>query len=177
MYQQRLSSLRDYILQQNPYLNDGYLNAIMTDDGVLVPANGELFNVFPNDTLGDYFYIRDTKSVNFVPDPNGAFDDCTRSFRRNGQHIIMVSVRDADPDLLSENVLTSLSGFSPDEIVLNSIISENTQVVMQELGESQKQEIEKSLANLSNQTLVAITFTLSVPFVPVKCITNPCKQC
>lgn len=176
MYQQRLNSLRDYILEKNAYLNSGYVNAILTEDGVLAPANGELISVFPADYLGNYFYIRDTQKASFVPD-QAYINDCQRGFRRNGQYTILVAVVDADADLLSSNILTSLLDFSSEEISLNSIVADQTQVIMQELGKSQKADIEKALRNIDGQTLIAITFTMSVSFQPVKCITTPCKKC
>lgn len=183
MWQQQLNRLKAFILQHNPYFKNGYHNAWIDPKGhVVVPIlkDGEFLPVMPNDTLGDYFYLRLPQQFSLGESIAFTINDCEKGIVASGQLTLIAYVHDADPDLLIDNLLNTILQYDNQLVGVNSFITQPELVVMQELAKMDKKELMKALQNIpDNVSIVSLVFTLRTPFQYKKlsCITKPCKEC
>lgn len=173
MLKNDLERLRDYILQYNTYFSNGYSDAFQNHKGIVVDGKA----IFPNDTLGDYFYLRQDGSVKFREDRTVAISDCHVGMVARSSVVLVAAVKDASEDRLLSNLTNTLLAFNGD-IVLTDALFNKEAVLLQEMRGADKEAVEAGLQRLQmSQTLVSVRFDLSKPLNTQKpnCNSNPCK--
>ena len=171
-----LKQLKEFILSKNTYLTKGYDSAYVDSEGNI---NDGKEAIFPDDQLGNYFYLRLPKNITFNYDNNFKVNDCDRPLVTNTQVILVCCMRDADPDLLMGNLLSTVQKFDP-LITIQSGILKSEEVVTQELSKIKKENLQAAFQRLdANYTIISITFMMSAgfQFSKLTCLTNPCKSC
>lgn len=168
-----LTDITNFILQYNTYFDRGYSNGYAAINGI---HDGEQV-VFPNDTLGDYFYLRPNQPMSITVSERDRVSDCSVPMALSASVIIVASVKNADPVLLVNNLANTLSRFG---CPVNSVTIQPEEVVQQELGRMGQDDIAATLARLQrSNTLVSLTFTARqlLPVIKLDCLPNPCSAC
>jgi hypothetical protein len=174
MLLQQLKALRDFILQYNTYFTEGYY------DVTLDPVIGYVHDrmpVFPADNLGDYFYLRLPDNMTFSTAPQY---NVTEDFNPAGpvmKTVLVASVRNGDPDILLNNLLTTIGRYEDAFIQLISASNQKAVIIVQELAKLKPDTVEEALKRADmSATLATITFNISNPFLEqeLTCIKNPC---
>lgn len=172
--QSTLTAIKDFVLQYNPYFSAGYSDVYMDETKGYI-ANDKV--IFPNDNLGNYFYLRLPHDVGFDYTPASRVDDCSNTPNPTGDVTIVAIVKDANPDKLIQNLLNTISGYNA-TVRLKGAKYNSANVTLTELGRASKEVKEAALKRLKH-TIVSITFTLSVPFtlrrITSNCIIDPCQ--
>ena len=181
MVQQMFQAICDYIIQENDYFCKGYCDVVKDDTTNLIYTNTfpDRLVIFPNDQLGDYFYLRNNAIVEFNQATEFAISDCISGATQLIIPIVMVTVmRNVDPFILLQNISSSLSVYQ-ETLLFNSSNWNREQIVAEELRGASTKEIEAAKNRLQNFTLLSFSFRLIIPFSYLKtnCITNPCKPC
>jgi hypothetical protein len=169
VYQSVLNSLRDTILEYNPYLAKGYADVVKDETLGIIHSTGDV--IFPNDTDGDYFYIR-TNGVQFTQAPEYKADDCSGSLGIQMNCVLVAIMGNANPDSLLKNMVSSLRLFNNDMVFSNAIFT-SAGVIVQELNADVRAQ---ALKRLSGKTIVSIVFSMTEMVMTLKaeCIENPC---
>lgn len=171
MIQPALIALKNYILTANPYFNTGFDDVYMDETKGVV---GNDLPVFPNDKIGDYFYLRLPSQVRFNYTAASAISDCANTPNIEAELMLVACVRKADASILMTNLTNTISMYN-DSARFTNARYRSEDVVLQELGRMKKENTEAALARLGNHTIVSLSFVLSVPFTLTKCITDPCS--
>ncbi len=177
MLKAKLEMLKEFILTNNTYFTSGYANAVQDDETGIVH---ERVPLFPNDALGNYFYLRVQRGVQFSYEGMYKMSDAVGSVGINAQIVLVACVRNADADKLAENLVMTMSRYYPEYIKLQQVLYQSEQVVGQELALLSRENIQAALQRIdSDYTMVSLLFSYAAPIIvqPLKCITNPCKTC
>lgn len=179
MLKQKLADLRDFIKLHNPYFDKGFTDVLMDDATGIV--NNSFEPIFPNDTFGNYFYLRMPQKMQF--DYNNVYNmgDNWLGVGVVSKIILIAVVKNSSPDILTENLVTTLGRYQDiNTRMLNTTYQPDT-IIMQELaGVKEKENIRKAMQNFNqNDAIVSIEFNATIPFTfqQLKCISNPCKTC
>lgn len=177
-----LISFVNYIKSQNTYFDKGYGIAFKDEatKQVFCPDNEKFIAVMPNDTLGNYFYIRYEKGVEFSEDFAGRPGDCPElglSFNDRMNVILVACVRDADELKLLNNLRATCAKFSTLKAIPKSATLIRELVVASELSGMEKEDIESALQRLSGWTIISMSIALTSSYIPTNCVINPCKSC
>lgn len=179
MLKQSLHNIKEFILTNNPYFSKGF-------DAVYQDATTGIINdnhdpIFPNDNLGDYFYLRLPQNVSFIENAYNRTTELDRAIVLNMKIILVACVRDADPDTLIENLINTVQQFDQTYIKIDSFLMQSSDVVLQELAKvTPKTNITTALQRLGeNYTIVSVQFIYSqkFQFQKLSCIKTPCKTC
>jgi hypothetical protein len=179
MLRQPLHNIKEFILSNNTYFNNGY-DAVFQDatTGVI---NDNKQPIFPNDNLGNYFYLRLPQSVSFIENAYNRVTELDRAVALNMRIILVACMRGADPDILISNLVNTLQQFDETYIKIDSFLMQSSDVVLQEMAKvTPKSNTIAALARLDEDyTIVSVQFTLTqrFQFQKLSCITNPCKTC
>lgn len=176
LLQQQLTNLRDFILTNNTYFDNGF--DYVTQDGIsgYVATNDK--PVFPADDLGNYFYLRLPNQLGFDYNEIYKVSDCGGGVGVSYNVILVALVVDANTELLLQNMLTTLGNYNQNNIKMTKILIHSEDVVSQELAKIDKSEIESAAQRIPlNSALCSVHFTFTVPYIYQKlsCITNPCE--
>lgn len=177
-----LNSIRDFILEKNPYFATGYADAfVMPEDGRVMIYDGTGFKpIFPNDNVGDYFYMRSDDGVSFsVQDAQRISDyGATRyvSLDTATYHLVAV-VKDADRYMLVNNLRNTLAMYSGMYLIPTSALWVAEAVVVNELSGIPEADLQNVMQRLGKHTIVRITLTMSRTYVSNECINDICKTC
>lgn len=178
MLKGKLDGLKEHILQYNPYFNNAFADVIQ-DDTTGIVHNGK--PIFPNDTLGDYFYLRLPSNVQFEYAPIYNISTSINGVGLRSNIVLVACMRNADPDKLLSNLVNTIQSYQTEYVRFTGAIYESDGVLLQELSKiKDKENIEAALQRLGNDyTLVSIIFQYTFPFTFQKpiCITEPCKTC
>lgn len=176
MLKQRLADLKDFILRYNTYFDNGFSNAQQDDETGIIHNGSPLF---PSDTFGNYFYFRFTNQL--APDYSLPISDNHNSVNIRADVFVIASVREADPDLLVGNLLTTIGRYQNVNTRFGQILYHSEDVLLQELAKvKDKDNIEAALQRLPRNTaIVSVRVQISFPYVfqNLNCITKPCATC
>jgi hypothetical protein len=178
VYQTDLNNIRDFILENNPYLNEGFADVYQDETTGYIHASNKV--VFPADERGDYFYLRLPKAVGFNYNNQYDITDCQKGFALRTPVILVACMRDADNSKLQENLLVTLSNYKVVNLRFTGAIFNKIDVALQELSKIKVENQVAALENIDlNYTMVSIHFEVEMQYMPKKlnCITNPCKEC
>lgn len=172
--------LRDWILNKNQYLVNGYYNAFTdsSTSSIYTHENGNLKSIFPEDNLGNYFYLRNDPNIKFTSKIGYQecgvgrfnFDDALTVY-------LVAVVNDADEFALINNLRNTVLGAKSLIAIPTAAIWQRENVVIDEMKGFEESEIMDALTKLKNQTIVKLTLTISKEYIPSTCINNPCKTC
>lgn len=175
MLKAKIEELKDFILENNPYFSTGFSMVYM--DNVRGWVANERDIVFPNDTLGNYFYIRLEDDMKF--DRGNYYnvgDGLVNAGIRATLYLVAV-MKGADADTLLNNIISTIQQ-SPCSVqgVINfsGAIYESEAVIERELRKLPEADRRKALQN-NKSTIVSVKFDMTTTFVPTKlnCIQNP----
>lgn len=172
MFKSTLHNIKEHVLQHNTYLTHGYSNVYMSDQGV---HDGEQV-VFPNDTLGDYFYMRLPSGANVTNNRAASISDCVSGLQARMNAILVAVVRNADADILLLNLASTLSQYG--DISVTNVMWQAEEVIIQELRAIGVETMTAALARHDkNTTIVCIKFdyTAVVQQNGINCLPNPCE--
>lgn len=175
MLQDKLNSIRDSILRYNTYFKEGY-SSVYVDDKAIRSIDKQIA-VFPNDTLGDYFYIRlaDAAAFRFTP---RALAECINGYDLNANLVLVAVVRNAHSGDLIHNLVSTFSQIGGTNVTSAIWIKED--VVKEEMKSMDKKEINAALSRLKpHDTIVSIKFGYNgtIGIIDLNCIPNPCRTC
>jgi hypothetical protein len=174
-------SLRDHILTLNPYFTLGFANAYKDTltDAIYSREKGNTKVVFPEDRLGNYFYLRNDPNSSFVS--TQGTQDCAfgkASYDDRLTVYLVAIVSNADEFELINNLRNSCLRFGNMNVIPTNAMWQRENVMLTEMQGFDESEIAKALTNLKNDTtIVRIQLQITKQFIPSKCINNPCKDC
>lgn len=171
-----INNFVQHILTNNPYFDKGFGNAFK-EQGV-VYAEDVTAILFPQDTYGNYFYLRHDGEISFREERGSEM--ANRGPGRIGfidaQPMALVAVmRDANAYTLLNNLRNSAMGYNALVAVPTGALLVREQVVIDEMRGAEDEEVGKALANLNNQTIIRIKLTVYKSWRGNTCITDPCK--
>lgn len=171
MLKSTVDSIKDYIIQYNPYFKKGYSDVYLDEKTGIIHNSKP---IFPADNLGDYFYLRLPNKVQFDYAREFQISDCISGAGIRASVILVAVVKDADPDKLIQNLVNTLQTYQ--NVNVNSAIYLTEDVIIQELAKTSEETIMAALQRMKS-TIVSLTFTILTPyqFKKLSCIENPCK--
>ena len=176
MIQQQLDAISNFIKLHNPYFDKGFSFVEQSDKNGYVHNGSEV--IFPNDTFGDYFYIRVPSRLGFAYDlANG---DGRNTFGVSTPLVIVAVMKDADPYKLALNLISTIGKMCDIGKQFTAILIHSEDVLLQELAKAADAEQDKALRNIQQgYTYVSVNFTMTYtqPYIALNCITKPCKIC
>lgn len=174
MLNQTIEQIRGMLLQANTYFNDGYSGVVRNTTKGLISKDGKA--IFPNDTKGNYFYLRLANNITFTGGGINQLADAIIGVGVTAQIVLVASVQGADADKLLSNLINTLQvGCHSYISSFDSAVFYKDEVINQELQFMSDESREKALRNTpKNLCLVSLTFTIQAPFVYSQCIENPC---
>ena len=175
--------LAAHIIEHNPFFSSGFGNAWQDEETgyVYADVNSGRKAIFPDDRLGNYFYLRPTGNVIFQEDQD-RFPryDCKMSgtMAKVDVRLVAVVTTSADADLLMQRLINTL-GFSDALIQLGNGNLNREQVVVTEMRYAEADEKLQALQNLKKEVIVSIDFTMitEVDFSILACLNNICRPC
>lgn len=173
-------AFKDYILSKNTYFDKGYANAFKDENtsGIYVRDNSSLISLFPNDRLGNYFYLRNDTTLQFTLRAQENLTDFglgRLGFLDTMTVYLVAIVKNADVHTIINNLRNTAMMYNKISVVPISAIWNREQIVIEELRGLEPAEIAGTLQRLKNEIIVRLQFTISNVFAPSKCIDNPCK--
>lgn len=170
MLQAKLTEIKDYILAQNTYFDNGYDDVFQDYRGVIRDTDKA---IFPEDTLGNYFYLRQPDSFTFNNNEAYKISACQAPMGMRGEVTLVAVVINGDTDKLFGNLLYTLLKFG--NVLVTKGILQAERVVLQELSKMDKDKISVALARMpKGAAIVSITFNIEEGIYN-KCIVDPCK--
>lgn len=160
--------LKKYILSNNPYLDKGYIHAFLKD-GVFCHEGSDLLQIFPNDNVGNYFYIRNIDAPQYVK-----IGDHPKVYQDKNKMVMVCMVDKANPAILISNLRNTLLNFG--NIDVTSSNQDRELILVSELRGMGKEKIQHALQRLNTQTIVSINFVLYTTFIPNCNILNNCNN-
>lgn len=166
--------LKDYIKTTNPYFGAGYADVYMDQTQGIVNENGP---VFPNDTDGNYFYLRLPDNIGFVQGGEYIVQDCAQGLGASAQIVLVAIVKDADEDLLLTNLVNTVQTFVAN-ISFTGATYKKEVVTRSELSWMNGPDRDAALQRIpDDMAIVSLSFTITAPVVMNNCVVNPCKTC
>lgn len=174
MIKASIQALEKFILANNKYFTTSFSDVSQS------PYNGFIMSgedpVFPNDTLGNYFYLR---VPNYLQ-----FDDSMQFLHAEGDvrvglkmpMVLVACVREADDVALLENLITTLRQYMPDYIKFVNCTFQKEIVITQELARIPKEDIQEAIKKVDmDYAIVSITFLFTFPYLfqELNCIQTP----
>lgn len=174
MIQQVLNDLEEYVLKYNAYFTDSYADVSNS------PFTGYLMSgenvIFPNDTLGNYFYIRIPNFTKFNYSELFRISEGINPIGVEIQCTLVACVRSANPETLLENLITTIQHYQPDYVKFQNCTTQRDIICAVELSKIPKDEIKNAIGKLDKDyTIVSISFILMAPYTIQKlsCIKSP----
>lgn len=177
MYSSQIEALKNNILSKNTYFNGGYANAVKNNKGVYADkTTKEKIAVFPNDRLGNYFYIRLEQNASFAGSNRFAVDCGSLGTMVNIRAFIIAVVKKADSEILVANLIASIKEANH-QAVLNDMNWNREFIANDEMSEMEEKDRNAILQRLKDETIVRVSFTYPVEILFKKsdCIINPCN--
>jgi len=156
----KLTQLKDFILQKYSFFNNGYANVIKPDNTQIVVDENMNEYVGIADNLGNYFYIRSLKKSNYDKLDNNRYSKIT-------QCRIVVVGNNLDDDILEQSIINSLV---VNRCIIQSSNVDKTSVFREETGT-------QNMTNaLKEMNIISIDFEVLELVNPRNCgDLNPCK--
>jgi len=175
VFQDRLNSIAEFIFQHNSYFDAAFPYVAMNETKGYVSEDETI--VFPNDNLGDYFYLRLPKNVSFQYSNDYKYNNCKDGIASRTEVVLVAIVKGGSPDILLSNMIDSLRAYRQEKITLKSAIYQKEYVLLQELANIKPESQEAALQRLpESSAFVSIAFEIIEGIVPSKidCLPNPC---
>lgn len=177
-----LIALRDYILAQNTYFDNGYYYAVKDVENKQVMAldGNKIVTVFPNDRLGNYFYLRSDGEVKHNIREGERIRDCGAqriAFLDTETVYLVASVINADALTLVNNLRITALAYNGLQVIPASSNYNREIVVFGELTGVEKEDISAALQRLKKETIVRLTLSVNKKYIASNCIEPVCNPC
>jgi hypothetical protein len=177
MIQPYLDQIAATVQQYNTYFDRYFSNVEQSEQLGYIHNGNEV--VFPNDTYGNYFYLRIPSKLSVVYDAN--FNNGNwNSLGISSLVTLVAMVKDADPQKLALNIMSTIGRACNFQKKFTTILIHNEDVISTELANCTEDVILKAIQCVSDDiTLISITFTLTIAqdLLQLNCLLNPCKSC
>lgn len=176
MFQSRLDDITAFIMEYNTYFDMGFSN-VWLDEKVGFVADDKT-PVFPSDSLGNYFYLRLPKQIDFLYSTNYNYSDCSGGIASKSSVILVACIKENNPDALLENMIATLRNYNKAELRIKNALYQPMYVIEQELRNISEKEREQALKRISlNDSYISITFDITETILSNKlnCIEAPCS--
>lgn len=175
-------SLKDFFLSENTYFSQGFANAFKdaTTNKVFARVKSELQPIFPMDSYGNYFYLRSEGDIKYDPKFQERVADCgpqKLSFLDSLTIQLVAIVKGADEYKLLQNLRNTAMSYTGFNAIPVAASYNREAIVSSEMKGLPKEDINKALQNLTDQTIVRVTLQVAKMFIPGNCIVDPCKDC
>lgn len=175
MQQKDFETLKDFILQKNSYFSAGFANAFKdeTTRTILVQDGSDMKMLLPNDTLGNYFYLRNDSSFSYdAAEAQRLADGGSQRLSFNDMILVylVAVVKNADAYLLIENLRNTCMLYDDMNVQPVSSVWKRELVLIEELQKMKADDIAASLQRLKDETIVKISLAVSKLFIPANCI-------
>lgn len=171
MLKDRLTQMKDDILQYNTYFNNGFSDVYADEQGIREKEKV----VFPADKLGDYFYIRLNNGARLTNTERDRMIDCTVAVGATMSGVLVACVKNANADMLVENLVNTLMW---NGIIPTGAMWQKEEVIKQEMKVMGAKDLEAALKRVhKDYTIVSVSFEYRGAVYPVRldCMQNPCK--
>lgn len=182
MYTKHLLELAEFIKLHNPFFANGFSGAWQDGDTGQMWAQTTAGRrpVFPEDQLGNMFYLR-VSNIRFEEEADlYPVLDCVPTGTDTVLAVTLVAtVRDADPLMLIERLSNTIALFGANAVKLNGANAVREDVVLSELARADDTAKQAALQRLHNQAIISITFTfrMQVGYKALDCLPPICPTC
>jgi hypothetical protein len=175
-------TLKDFILSKNTYLHNGYANAFKDDatKRILAVKGSDYISLLPDDTKGNYCYLRNDTIMQFTPQLQEPLTDAGTqrlSFLDNIIISLVAIVHDADALKLVENLRNSCMVYEALNVQPLSANWNREQVITEELAGMKTEDVAAALKRLKDEIIVKLNLRVSQLFIPSSCMADVCKTC
>lgn len=163
-------------MQHNTYFAVGFSNVWLDETTGFVADDKSA--VFPADNLGDYFYLRLPKSIDFVYSTNYSYSQCLGGIASRSQVVLVAVIKENNPDALLSNLVATLRNYKEADLRLRSALYQPMYVIEQELRFISESEREQAYKRIPfGSAFVSITFDVTETILSDKlnCIEPPCS--
>jgi hypothetical protein len=180
MIPQVLEGLKDFILSKNTVFHNGYANAYRNElrYTIYTKTGNELLPLLPNDTLGNYFYLRHEDAIQHEPSSAERLADSGSGRLSFLDTIIIQLVAFADKACaytLIDNLRNTLMMFDGLHAQPITSMFESTKILVAELPKISNEQQHALLQRVKDETIIRITLKASLLFTPSNCINNACN--
>lgn len=177
-----LIAFKNYILAQNTYFDKGYYYAIKDVEKKAVKAidGTQIVTVFPNDRLGNYFYLRNEGEVKHNIREGERIRDCGAqrlTFLDTEVVYLVASVKGADALALVNNLRVTSLAYSGLNIIPVTSNFNRELVVFSEMQGVEKEYISAALQRLKKEVIVRLTLQVNKKYIASNCVIDPCAGC
>jgi hypothetical protein len=180
MLTEDFENLRNHIHNKNNYFHHGFANAFRSDvtGSIWAQKLKDMQCLLPDDTLGDYFYLRTEAGIKYDPQQAERLADGgpqRLSFLDTAMLYLIAIVRGADAFRLIENLRNAAMSYADMNVLPIAASWNREQVVTEELTKMKSDDVAAALKRYTDETVVRLTMNVSKTFVPGNCIVNPVK--
>lgn len=177
-------ALRDFILLKNPYFQKGFANAFkenVTNTVLSRQKSGDLLIVSPQDSYGNYFYIRNDEGIVHQPKQGIMQSGAGRTSYMDTLRVNIVGIiKDGDPLLVTDNIINTFAMYDPGKDTIITLVSSNwnrEQIIISELAGMEANDIAGALQRLGSHLVFRTTALFQKLRVPTSCINEICAPC
>lgn len=173
MFQDKLDDMAAFIMEHNTYFDEAYSHVWMDEKRGFI-ADDKI--VFPNDTLGSYFYLRLVKDVQFEYNNIYRFSQCVDGIGAKTPVILVAVVKGGDSTKVLRNMVNTLRNYK--DVRIRSGIYQSEYVILQELSRVSEETQLVALQRLpKGSAIVSLTLDITqrVDDYKLNCIVDPCK--
>jgi hypothetical protein len=178
MIHDALQTLANYIRTNNPYLNNVYSEVVQHILTGYVQTHEEV--IFPNDTLGNYAYLRVPNAMQFEDGPQYEHSEGVLNVGLRLPVVLVAVMRGADEEQLLENLITTLMQYSasmPEPYIkLTSATYQKDVIVINELAKVPKNDVRAAIGKIDDDMVMAslsFVFTIPYQYKQLACIQTP----
>jgi hypothetical protein len=183
MFRQELSKITAHMKQYNPFFMEGYSTVWQDPETGHVWAETEKgrMSIFPEDRLGDYFYLRTLAQGRLAIDQQQyPVIGCNLTgIVATGSIRMVAVVRDANADLLIVRLVNALSLYDVTTLQVSAFNPYSELVLASEMALADESDIATALQRLGNEAIVSVDFNLSagIGFKKLDCLPEICTTC
>lgn len=180
MTRAQVIAFKNHILSNNDYFANGYAIVYKDEEGRVIAYDNAPTPVMPNDTLGNYFYLRYDGDNRLVAKQTERLTDCGASrilFEDTLTVQLVAVVADAAELTLRNNLINTAMAYTGIIAIPTLANLNREQVVLAELKGMEADNIQAALQRLGNWTIIRLTLNLIDQYTPTDCIDEPCKNC
>lgn len=182
---QDFEALKDFILEKNPYFQKGFANAFkenVTSTVLARQLSGDLLIVSPQDSYGNYFYIRNDEGIIHEPKTGAMTYGAGHTSYMDTIRVNIVGImKEGEPLLVVDNIINTVSMYKPNgDGTLLRLVSSNwnrEQIIISELSGMEKNDIAGALQRLGSHLVFRVTCLFSKYRTPTSCINDICLPC
>lgn len=180
MQTEDFEQLRSHILNMNNYFHHGFANAFRSEvtGAIWVQKHGDMQCLLPDDTLGNYFYLRTEPLIRHDAQAGERLTDGGTqrlSFSDVAIVQLVAIVHSADAYLLISNMRNATMAYKDMNVVPTASTWNREKIITEELAGMKPDDIAAALKRFTDQTVVKLTLQVSKTFIPGNCIVNPIK--